>query len=74
MEDIITLSLNRKQALVLSEWLQNLDEKENTEYAHPAEERVVWHLQAQLEKLLTEPFAANYKSLLATARNDVATA
>ena len=72
MEDAVTLSLSKNQALVLFEWLTNLDDKDDSDYSHPSEERVVWELQSQLEKILTEPFDAEYPALLSAARAKVA--
>ena len=72
MEDAVTLSLSKNQAIVLFEWLTNLDDKDDPNYSHPSEERVVWELQSQLEKILTEPFDAEYPALLSAARTEVA--
>ena len=70
--DKVSFELTRKQALVIFEWLTELDEQEEPNYGHPAVQRVVWQIQSQLEKLLSEPFASNYKELLEEARNEVA--
>ena len=39
--------------------------------AGTAEERVLWSLEAQLEKRLSEPFQANYAELVRAARERV---
>ena len=67
VEDTVTLSLSRNQALVLFEWLSNLDDKECSEYDHPAEERVLWRIQGQLESTLVEPFDPDYCAILAAS-------
>ncbi len=64
----VLLSLTREQALVLFEWLTREDEAEKIPIAHPSEQRVLWDLQAMLEKSLAEPFASNYDEILAAAR------
>lgn len=69
--DDITLKLTKQQALVLFEWLSNADTLEPSIFRHPGEEKVLWKLQGQLEPALTEPFAANYRELLAEARRSV---
>jgi hypothetical protein len=46
--------------------------KTTPDYSHPSEERVAWELQSQLEKILTEPFDAEYPALLSAARTEVA--
>lgn len=68
----ITLKLTSAQALVLFEWLTKQDELGAFQFAHESEERVMWNLQGQLEKQLTEPFAEDYAAKLAAARETVA--
>lgn len=68
----ITLSLSNAQALVLFEWLTSQDGADAFTYEHDAEERVVWKLQGQLEKVLTEPFHEDYVTILKRARAEVA--
>jgi hypothetical protein len=58
---MLKLELTSDEALVLFEWLARLDEREAFPCEDPAEERVLWTLHAQLEKLLAEPFQANYR-------------
>ena len=69
--DDVTLKLTNKQALVLFEWLANADALEPSVFQHPGEEKVLWKLEGQLESALTEPFAANYRDILAEARRSV---
>ena len=64
----VTISLSRDQALVLFEWLAREGKAETIPVAHPSEQRVLWELQAVLEKALPEPFASNYDEILAAAR------
>jgi hypothetical protein len=63
------ITLTRAQAVVLFEWLSRMSESVQVE--HPSEERVLWAIEGQLEKLLTEPFDPNYKELLEAARREV---
>ena len=70
-DECISIPLTKNQALVLFEWLSNVDESENIKYDHDAEQRIVWKLQAQLEKVLVEPFQDDYVQILEQARNDV---
>ena len=72
MDTSITLKLNRDQALVLFEWLATAEENDQLGFHHPAEERVVWQLQGQLEKVLAEPFCPEYAELLKKARTAIA--
>ena len=66
--DSVTLTLSKQQALVLFEWASNLDSTKHEIFQHPAEEKVIWDITAQLEKALVEPFAPNYRVLLDNAR------
>ena len=67
----VSITLTNAEALVLFEWLARIDELKSPPYADPSEERVAWDLQAQLETILVEPFAANYAELLAEAKRQV---
>lgn len=68
------MTLTRAEALVLFEWLHR---NEATDVEHPtlgvdeAELRVLWDMSASLERVLTEPFARDYVSLVAKARSEV---
>lgn len=62
------LDLTDDQALVLFEWLARLDAAEAFPVEDPAEEQVLWCLHGQLEKVLSEPFRADYRELVEQAR------
>ncbi|MBA3391693.1 MAG: hypothetical protein H0T89_03565 [Deltaproteobacteria bacterium] len=64
----MTLELTDDQALVLFEWLARLDERDAFPCEDEAEEQVLWLLHGQLEKVLAEPFRANYRELVEMAR------
>ena len=65
------LELTHDEALVLFEWLARLDERDAFPCEDPAEEKVLWSLHAQLEKLLVEPFQEDYQELVELARRRV---
>jgi hypothetical protein len=67
----LTLALTRAEALVLFEWLAHLDQTCTMSFQHPAEERVLWRLEAQLESMLHEPFDPDYRERLSAARRRV---
>ena len=67
----VTLDLTRAEALVLFEWLAQHDSAMKLPVEDEAEQKVLWTLEAQLEKALDEPFASNYADLLANARAEV---
>ena len=70
-EGAVLLTLSKAEALVLFEWLASLDESQMPPFAHPSEEKVLWKVEGQLESVLVEPFAPNYRELLTQARRAV---
>lgn len=68
----IKIALTSDEALVLLDLLSRFSETGDIKIAHPAESRVLWNLECELEKQLTAPFLPNYNELLATARHAVA--
>jgi asparagine synthetase B (glutamine-hydrolysing) len=71
MTEKVTLELSNEEALVLFEWIKRFNEKENQEFEDQAEERVLWNLEAMLEKNLKTPFEEEYKKLLKEARDRI---
>lgn len=67
-EDHIVLKIRREEALVLFEWLTHIDELGALSYEDPSEQKVLWELEGQLERMLQEPLDPNYKELVAKAR------
>ncbi len=67
----VTLELSQAEALVLFEWLVRSDKDESLPVEDDAERRVLWRLEAILEKTLVEPLAPDYAELLAAARGKV---
>ncbi|MBU1444650.1 MAG: hypothetical protein KJ938_07500 [Actinobacteria bacterium] len=66
----VTLVLNGDEALVLFEWLARFNNG-SSDFEDQAEQRVLWDLEAMLEKALVAPLRADYADLLATARERV---
>jgi hypothetical protein len=64
----MNLSLTQDQALVLFEWLTREDDKGGLPIAHEAEQKVLWNIEAQLERALIEPLQGDYAALLMAAR------
>ena len=67
----ITLELTRPQAIVLFALLARVGSGGDIPFEDLAEQQVLWRLEAQLEKSLTEPLAPNYAELVAEARRTV---
>lgn len=72
MAEEIPISLSHDQALVLFEWLARTGAGEQPAvFEDQAEQRVLWDLEAALEKRLVEPFKSDYRELLEAARSRV---
>ena len=70
-EDVgVTLELSADEALVLFEWLaRTSDAGHPMPFADEAERRVLGNVLCLLERVLVEPFSAEYDSLLQAARS-----
>ena len=63
----VYIKLTSDEALVLSDWLGR-GRADDLPCDHEAEKVVVWRLEAVLEKILVEPFKADYSDLLKDSR------
>ena len=72
MSDIkeINIALTKDEALVLFEFLSRFNQTDNKEvFEDHAEQKMLWLIEGQLEKLLTEPFMPTYVDIIKEARN-----
>lgn len=70
--DEVSLGLSRDRALVLFDWLVRTGEAGRpVGFVDRAEQRVLWDIEAALESLLTESFAADYTARLDAARDRI---
>ena len=69
MKDSVKLSLTENEAIVLFDFLSRFSSENKLKIEDQAEERVLWNLCCDLEKVLTQPFQKNYIEKLAEARN-----
>ena len=65
----VTIELTSDAALVLYDWLTRFNQREETAFADQAEERVLFDLEALLEKALVAPLQSDYAVLVAQARS-----
>ena len=66
---MVNLILSEEEALVLLEWLFRVQPGENENLIeHQAEQRVLWDLEALLEKQVSQTFSEDYQELLSKAR------
>lgn len=67
----IALELTHSEALVLINWLSKHDENDSIPFSNPAEQKVLWKIEGQLENTLVEVFAENYEEIIRLAQNEV---
>jgi hypothetical protein len=65
------IELSDDEALVLFDWVARTEGRPPYEVEHGAEQHVLWHIEAQLERALVEPFQKNYGDLVARARERI---
>ena len=73
-QDEVVLGLSHDEALVLFDWLTRTDERTNgfrDLVDDQAEQRALWNLTALLERVLIEPFSAQYRDLVEQARDSL---
>ena len=68
----VLLDFTNEEAIVLHDWVSRFNQGENEEFfADQAEVRVLWDIEACLEKAISDTFNSNYNELLALARSKV---
>ena len=67
----VTIELTSDEALVLYDWLTRFNQQAETACADQAEERVLFDLEAMLEKALAASVQSDYADVLAQARSNV---
>ncbi|MDO6517796.1 hypothetical protein [Zobellia uliginosa] len=71
-EKKIVVELTKEEAIVLLDWLSRFNERENRDlFQDQAEERVLWDMEASIEKVIGETFDSNYAEILSKAREKV---
>lgn len=70
-KDKLVMELPRAQALVLFEFLSRFSNDKKLEIQDQAEERVLWNMCCDLERVLSEPFRPDYGDVLQRARDAV---
>lgn len=68
----IAITFSEEEALVLLEWLHNFNEEEHpTLFQDQAEERILFDLEAELERVVSATFDNNYQEILSKARQKI---
>lgn len=68
-EQDVVIRLTQDEALVFFEWLAKHDGSLPIE--DPAEQDVLWRIEASLERVLAAPLSPDYQAVLAAARRRV---
>jgi len=71
MAENVQITVPKEQAIVLFEFLSRFGDTRGLAIEHQSEERVLWDLQAQLERLLLEPLDPAYPEIVRQAREAV---
>ena len=66
-----TIELTRAEALVFFDFLARFNEQQGFPFADQSEQRILWNIEAALEKQLVDPLDAAYEELLKKARQAV---
>ena len=67
-EGPISVTFSVAEALVLFEFLTRSEERQRFEIVDDAEQRALWDLEAEFERVLVEPLDPTYDKFLAEAR------
>ena len=68
----VLIEMTNEEALVFLDWLFRFNEGDNSNlFEDRAEERVLWDLEASLEKITSSTFDKDYYQILEKAREKV---
>lgn len=68
----VVLKFSKEEALVLLEWLHNFNEVEHPSlFQDQAEERILFDIEAELEKVISATFDSNYQEIISKARQKI---
>jgi predicted DNA-binding transcriptional regulator YafY len=63
----VKIEFTSDEALVLYDWLTRFNQRADADFADQAEERVLFNLEAMLEKALVAPLQSDYADVLVTS-------
>ncbi len=69
----INIILTKDEALVLFEFLARFNSSVANDhlFEDQSEQKMLWLIEGQLEKVLVEPFTPNYRDIVKEARNRI---
>ncbi len=69
--DGLNVRLTHAEALVLYDWLSDLDERLESARRDEAQQTVLWRVEGQLESRLVEVVMPDYQEKVATAKRTI---
>lgn len=68
----IAITFSEEEALVLLEWLHNFNEEEHSIlFQDQSEERILFDLEAELERIISVTFDKSYQEILSKSRQKI---
>jgi hypothetical protein len=68
----INIKLTKDEALVLFEFISRFNETDHKDlFQDQSEQKMMWLIEGQLQKILVEPFQSDYKVIIDNARNKI---
>jgi len=68
----LNIKLSKDEALILFDFLSRFSEKEiEGVFQDQSEQKVLWIIEGQLEKVLVEPFMPDYSEIILKARDKI---
>ncbi|GGF31421.1 hypothetical protein [Echinicola rosea] len=68
----VILELSKDEAIVFLERVSRFNQDDRSDsFQDQSEKRILWDIEACLEKEVTETFSSNYSKILARAREEV---
>lgn len=67
----VQIGVQKEHAIVLFEFLSRYSDTGELGIEHQSEQRVLWDLHAELERLLSEPLDPDYREIVRRARDSV---
>ncbi len=70
-DGFVLIKFSNEEAIVFLEWLSRFNEEEDNKFADQAEERILWDIEAVLEKNTIGILGNDYAEALSKARKTV---
>ena len=68
----VLINLSNDEAIVLLEWLTKFNQQEHSSsFEDPSEKRVLFDLETNLEKQISDTFKKDYNNILSKAREKI---